>query len=260
MDRLLARLERHIGRYAVPNLILYVVGGMAVVWVLSRSHPEGIGRLVLDMDAVRRGEVWRLATFLFIPPSSSSLWVLVNLYFTWWVGSSLEKHWGAFKFNAFYFIGALATVVAAMLAGPTTNTWLDSSLFLAFATTFPDVTILLFFVLPVRVKWLGIFAALAIGAAFALGDWATRAPIMAALVNYVLFFGEHWRRVWRNRSVGVRQKARREEMRSNAPVFGQRVCAICGAREADGTDIRVCSCEKCGGQQRPLCLEHARNH
>jgi hypothetical protein len=260
MDRLLARLERRFGRYALPNLILYVVGGMAVIWLLSRSRPESIDRLVLDMDAVRRGEVWRLATFLLIPPRSSSLWVFVNLYFTWWVGSSLEKHWGAFKFNVFYFIGALATIVAAILAGPTSNTWLDSSLFLAFATTFPDVTILLFFILPIRVKWLGIFAALAIGAAFVLGDWPTRAPIIAALVNYVLFFGGHWRRVWQQRGLGVRQKARREQMRSNVPVFGRRVCAICGTREADGADIRVCTCEKCGGQPRALCLQHARNH
>ena len=260
MDRLLARLERRIGRYALPNLILYVVGGMAVIWLLSRSRPESVDRLVLDMSAVRRGEVWRLATFLLIPPRSSSLWVFVNLYFTWWVGSSLEKHWGAFKFNVFYFIGVLATIAAAVLAGPTSNTWLDSSMFLAFATTFPDVTILLFFVLPIRVKWLGILAALAIGAAFVLGDWDTRAPIVAALVNYVLFFGEHWQRVWQQRRTGVRQKARREQMRSNAPVFGQRVCAICGVREADGADIRVCSCEKCGGRPRALCLQHARTH
>jgi hypothetical protein len=260
MDRLLARLERRIGRYAIPNLILYVVGGMAVVWVLSLSRPEAIERLKLDMDAVRRGEVWRLGTFLFIPPRSSPIWVLVNLYFTWWVGSSLEQHWGSFKFNVYYFIGAIGTIAAALVAGPTSNTWLDSSLFLAFATIFPDVTILLFFILPIRVKWLGILAAVGIAFAFAVGSWGTRASIVAALVNYVLFFGGHWKQVWRHRNVAVRQKARRESLRSDVPVFGQRVCAICGAREADGTDIRVCSCEKCGGKPRALCLEHARNH
>jgi membrane associated rhomboid family serine protease len=258
MDRLLARLERKIGRYAIPNLILYVVGGMAVVWVLSLSRP--IDRLMLDMDAVRRGEVWRLVTFLFIPPRSSALWVLVNLYFTWWVGSSLEQHWGSFKFNVYYFIGAIGTIAAAVVAGAASNTWLDSSLFLAFATIFPDVSILLFFVVPVRVKWLGILAAIGVAIAFALGSWATRASIAAALFNYVLFFGGHWRDVWRHRTVAVRQKSRREHMKSTAPVFGQRTCAICGASEADGTDIRVCSCDKCGGQPRALCLEHARSH
>jgi hypothetical protein len=260
MERLLARLERRIGRYAIPNLILYVVGGMAVVWALSLSRPEGIERLMLDMSAVRRGEVWRLVTFLFIPPRASPIWVLVNLYFTWWVGSSLEQHWGSFKFNVYYFIGALGTIAAALMAGPTSNMWLDSSLFLAFATIFPDVTILLFFILPIRVKWLGILAAVGIGYAFAVGAWGTRASIIAALVNYVLFFGGHWRQVWLQRRTFVRQKARREQLRSNAPVFGQRVCAMCGAREADGADIRVCSCEKCGREPRALCLEHARNH
>ena len=260
MDRLLARLERHIGRYAIPNLIVFVVGGMAMVWVLSQSRPEFIGALTLDMGRVRQGQVWRLVTFLFIPPRSSPIWVLVNLYFTWWVGSSLEQHWGSFKFNVYYSIGALGTIAAALIAGASSNTWLDSSLFLAFATIFPDVTILLFFILPIRVKWLGIIAAGGIGLAFVLGDWGTRASIIAALSNYVLFFGGHWRQLWRQRGVAVRQRARREQLRSNTPVFGQRTCAVCGAREADGADIRVCSCEKCGGQPRSLCLEHARNH
>jgi membrane associated rhomboid family serine protease len=260
MDRLLARLERRIGRYAIPNLILYIVGVMAMVWALSQWRPYVVGRLALDTDAVRRGEVWRLVTFLLIPPQSSPIWILVNLYFTWWVGSSLEQHWGAFKFNVYYFIGALGTVAAALVIGPTSNMWLDASLFLAFATIFPDVTILLFFILPIKVKWVGVLAAVGIAFAFTGGQWDTRASIVAALVNYILFFGGHWRQVWRQRGIAVRQKARREQFRSNSPVFGQRVCAICGAREAEGADIRVCSCEKCGGQPRSLCLAHARNH
>lgn len=260
MERLLARLERRFGSYAIPNLIMYIVGGMAMVWVLSSLRPAFIGRLDLDMRAVRHGEVWRLVTFLFIPPPSSALWILINLYFTWWVGSSLEDKWGPFKFNAYYFTGALSTIIASVIAGPTTNTWLDASLFLAFATVFPDVTILLFFIVPVRVKWLGILAALGIAYAAFTGDWGVRAPIAAALVNYGLFFSEHWYAAWRGRNVVTRQKARRVELEAPAPVFGQRACAICGVREADGADIRVCSCAKCGGIQRTLCLEHARNH
>ena len=159
MEKLLARLERRFGRFAIHNLIGVIVGGMAVVWVLSLLKPEFQSRLVLDVDAVRRGQVWRLVTFLFIPPPSSPMWVLINLYFTWWVGNSLEQRWGHFKFNAYYLIGALGTVIAAVVAGPATNYWLDASLFLAFATVFPDVQILLFFVIPIRVKWLGILAA-----------------------------------------------------------------------------------------------------
>ena len=259
MDRLLARLERRIGRFAIPNLILYIVAGMGVAFLLSMTRPEVLGRLMLDMDAVRAGQVWRLFTFLFIPIGSSMIWVMLNLYFAWWVGSSLEQHWGAFKFNAYYFLGAFGTIIAALLAGPQSNTWLDASLFLAFATTFPDVQILLFFILPIRVKWLGILAALPILYFLAIGDWGTRAAIIAALGNYALFFGGHWVDVLRQRNVMVRQKARREVFKDDS-VFGKRTCAICGAREADGADIRVCSCDKCGGTARTLCLEHARSH
>jgi hypothetical protein len=272
MERLLARLERRFGRYAIPNLVGFIVGGMAIVWVLSLLTPAYQEHLALDIRAVRHGEVWRLVTFLFIPPPSSSLWILINLYFTWWVGSSLEQNWVAFKFNAYYLVGALGTIIAAVLAGPATNFWLDVSLFLAFATVFPDVKILLFFVIPIQVKWLGIVAFAWIAYSAATGGWGTRGSIVASLANYVLFFGEHWYGVYKGRTVLGRQKVRRESMRAgardpstepsggDASVFGQRQCAICGSREADGADIRVCSCDKCGGQKRTLCLEHARNH
>jgi hypothetical protein len=103
-------------------------------------------------------------------------------------------------------------------------------------------------------------AALGLGYALAVGGWGTRASIVAAMGNYLLFFGGHWWGVWKSRSIQVRQKARMTQFEAGVPVFGHRVCAICGKREADGTDIRVCSCDKCGGVTRALCLEHARNH
>jgi membrane associated rhomboid family serine protease len=260
MERLLARLERRLGRYAMPNLILLIVGGMAIVWLLGRARPEALSRLRLDIDAVRHGQIWRLVTFLFIPPSWDPIWVFVNLYFAWWIGSSLEQHWGAFKFNAYYLLGAFATIVASVVAGPTTNLWLNASVVLAFATVFPDVTILLFFVLPVRVKWLGIAGAAYMGLEAVRGSLDTRASIAAVLLNYLLFFGEHWWNALGKRKVIVQQKGRMKEFESGVPVLGLRACAICGQREADGADIRVCSCEKCGGHPRALCLEHARNH
>jgi hypothetical protein len=262
MDRLLARLERRLGRYAIPNLIVYVVGGMGLVWAMSFVRPEVYLRLMLDMEAVRRGEVWRLVTFLFLPTTSSVYWILFNLYFTWWVGSSLEEHWGTFKFNVYYLVGVLATIVAALIAGPQSNLYLDFSMVLAFAALFPDVVVYLVIV-PVRVKWLGLLTAgFIVYQAITAAHWSTRAAIIAALGNYFLFFGGHWWSTWKMRGLAARQSARRAELRSSegSSPFGQRVCAMCGAREADGADIRVCSCEKCGGQPRTLCLEHARNH
>jgi hypothetical protein len=274
MERLLARLERRFGAYAVENLILYIVGGMAIVWILAQARHEVIGRLTLDIHAVRRGELWRLVTFLFIPPDRSPFWILVNLYFTWWVGSSLEQQWGAFKFDLYVLLSVLATIAAAVIvaiipglyAAPASNVWVlgvDGSLLVALATVSPNEEILLSFVLPIRLKWVGILAAALAGYVFISSSWAGRASILAAFAVYALFFAEHWVRALQHQQVLARQSARRasfEEPSGQGRALGQRVCAICGAREADGADIRVCSCEKCGGQPRSLCLEHARNH
>ncbi len=261
MHRLRARLDRSLGRYAIPNLMTYIVVGMGILWALSNSRPEALDRLELDLYAVRHGELWRLLTFVLIPPRESPIWLLVNLYFMWWVGSSLEQHWGAFKFNVYYFANVLGALVAAFITGAASNFWLnDVSLLLAFATLFPDVEILVFFILPLKVKWIGLLSAAPMAYEFLVGGAVTRASIVASLVGYVLFFAGHWRDALRGRQVQVRQRARRADLEASAPVFGQRVCAICGAREADGVDIRVCSCDKCGGKARALCLEHARNH
>src|SRR5882757_7165859 len=110
MEQLLARLERRLGKFAVPNLTGFIIGGMAIVFVLSRFQHEFIGKLVLDFSAVQRGEVWRLVTYLFIPrdtgPSQMSvMWMLFTLYWLWFVGSTLEAEWGAFKLNVYYLIG-----------------------------------------------------------------------------------------------------------------------------------------------------------
>jgi hypothetical protein len=261
MERLLERLDRRLGKFAIPNLMAIVVVGMGIVWALSMRRPDLVSRIDLDFYAVRRGELWRLISFVLVPIPTTPMWMLVNLYFLWWVGASLEQHWGSFKFNVYYFTGVLAAVVAAYFTGHASSFWLnDASPLLAFATLFPDVEILLFFIIPIRVKWLGIVTAVLVAVAFAQAGPMTRASVAASLVSYVLFFAAHWRDVLRGRQLQVRQRARRVELEASVPVFGQRVCAICGAKEADGADIRVCSCEKCDRKQRALCLEHARNH
>jgi hypothetical protein len=268
MDRFLARLERRFGRFAIPNLTYFIVAGTALVWVLSFTKPEFVDALALDLDAVKHGQVWRLMTFLFIPPPTSPLWVLISLYAMWWIGTSVEGHWGSFKYNAFYFTGAIGTIASAHILGGASNTWLNATIFLAFGTLFPDTQILLMFIIPVKAKWLALLAAIGIAFAFMMGGWALRGAILAGVANYVLFFGNHWWGVWRGRTLRVRQAARRSEFHAaaasaSAP-FGQRVCAMCGARESDGADIRVCSCDKCAaatsGGPRALCLEHARKH
>ncbi len=265
MERLLSRLERRLGKFAIPNLTHFIVGGMALVFVLSMLRPGFTELLELDLGAVERGEVWRLVTYLFIPRSTSVFWILLSLYWTWWIGNSLDAEWGAFKFNVYYFLGMVGTTLAAFISGRSVgNLDFNLSLTFAFATLAPDYEIFLYFILRVKMKWIALLlAAVQIVEAVSQG-WPERAAIAVSFLNYFLFFGGHLIGLLRSRNVQVRQAARRTSLRTPPPAaaeaMGGRSCAICGAREEDDADIRVCSCERCGGKPRNLCLMHAKNH
>src|SRR5690242_4748602 len=171
--RWLDRLERRFGRFGIPNLIVYIVAGRGLALILSLSRPEFPGFLTLDPAAVRHGEVWRLVTYLFIPPVMTAglfggvFGALIQLYFTWMIGRILEAAWGEFRFTLYYALGGIATAgAAAILAAPATPEFLDLTMFLAFATAFPDFTVLLFFIIPVRMMWLGWLAAAWLGWTF----------------------------------------------------------------------------------------------
>jgi hypothetical protein len=272
MDRLLARLERHLGRFAIERLTTYVVGGMAIVFVLAQVRVELLDYLTLDPSRALK-EPWRFVTYLFLPKSMSMIWALFALYWTWLVGTNLENEWGAFKLNVYYLLGTVGTTAAAWITRePQANFWLNTSLFFAFATIFPEYEITLFFVLPIKVKWLGLVTLALVGFNFFEGDIGVKAAIAVALGNYLLFFAGHLRALAKGQQLRMRQSVRRAQFRSGeGPGIAdrdervrkksgtERACAICGAKQDDGADIRVCSCEKCGGP-RELCLEHARNH
>lgn len=266
MERLLARLERRIGRFAIPNLTFWIVGGMALTFVLIYAKPEALGLLVLDKSLALR-QPWRFVSYLFLPESFQLIWVIFSLYWTWLIGTNLESEWGSFKLNVYYLLGILGTTAAAWITGiPQTNIWLNTSLFFAFATIFPDYEILLFFIIPIRVKWLALLTAAGLAYFMVIGDNGMRAAIAVALVNYGLFFGGHLLALARGQRLQMKQAVRRtsfrrdREERREETKSDDRTCAICGKRQSEGADIRVCSCEKCGGTPRDLCLEHARNH
>lgn len=259
MDRLLARLERHFGRFAIPNLPAILVAGMGTMFVLQWFRPDLVPYLLFSWPAIKQGEVWRLFTYFFFPNSSSPIFIIFTLMFTWMVASALEREWGTFRFNVFYGVGALATTGVAIVFGDASNVWLNLSLFLAFATLYPNLELLLF-VIPVRAKWMALIAlGFTLYASLPIGLPEIGA-MAASLSNYILFFAGYWMDYARNRNMQVRQAARRAEMGPPVELPADRSCAICGKTQSGGADIRVCSCAKCGGTARNLCLEHARNH
>lgn len=192
----LNKLERRFGRFCVNDLMLYIVIGMAVVFAADMFFPDYAisDRLALVPQLVLQGQVWRLITFIFIPPSSSPLLVVFALYFYWFIGSQLENEWGSYKFGIFYLIGILGSIAAGFITGYAINTYLNLSLFLAFAIMFPDMQFLLFFILPIKAKYIALVDVLLNIVMFIVGGWPVRAAIIASLINIFVFFGGD---VWR---------------------------------------------------------------
>ena len=258
MERLLARLERRLGRFAIPHLPMILVAGTAIAYVMRQFRPDLADRLELDWAAVAHGEVWRLVTFLFLTSRTNPIFFVLQLMFSWMVLNALVEHWGAFRLTVFWLMGALGAVAVAWFVGVGNNSALNLSLFLAFATLFPDTQLYLI-VIPVRAKWLGLVAA----AFYAYSIFPFSVPTVVAtavaMSNYMLFFAGHWVHIARNRNVQVRQAARRADLGAAVEAPADRACALCGKTQSSGADIRVCSCERCGGP-RNLCVEHARSH
>ncbi len=189
--KLLNKLERKIGRFAVPNLMLAIVMGMFIVFIVDLTFPQISlwSYLYFDRDLVLSGQVWRLLSFIILPPQSSIIFIIFSLYFYYMIGSALENEWGSFKFNVYYFVGIVGTIIAGFISGTSVNSYLNMSLFLAFAVLYPNYEILLFFFLPIKVKYLAYLDGLYFIISLITGDWNIKAAIIASLINFFLFFG-----------------------------------------------------------------------
>jgi membrane associated rhomboid family serine protease len=157
----LSKLERRYGHWCIPNLISILVAGQIVVYAVELFVNQNITYyLSLSRSAILAGQVWRLVTFVFVPFSSGSIIsFVIGTYFTWFIGSALEGAWGDFRFNLYILLGMLGAIAACFATGYADTYCLSLSLFLAFALLYPEQQVLLFFVLPIKVKYLGLFAA-----------------------------------------------------------------------------------------------------
>lgn len=257
---LLDKLERKFGKLGIKNLMLYIVTANAAVFLLMIVDPEKTlyYKLALDPAMVMKGEVWRLITFIFIPPNSSPIWIVLVLYFSYLIGSSLEHEWGSFRFTLYYFMGIIGTIAAAFISGnPVTATYLNMSLFLAFAKIYPDYEILLFFVLPVKVKYLAWLDWTLIGWTVLTAPVSLKLAAIASVVNYFVFFGREiiFRSKTRRQSYMNRQEYRAQVPKKN--YFHK--CTVCGVTEKDNPDMEFRYCSTCEGHYE-YCLEHLKKH
>ena len=156
-------LERKLRRFAISDLMKYIVFGQAAVYLLMLIWPtvgyQLYSAIMLSRSALLRGQIWRIVTFVFAPPNSSPLFIIFALYFYYMIGTGLEARWGKVKFNLYYLIGMVAAVIACLITGYASNTYLNLSLFFAYAAMYPDVEVLLFMILPVKMKVLALIDA-----------------------------------------------------------------------------------------------------
>ena len=234
----LDRLERRLGFIAIPGLLRYVAALSALVFVLYKIDSSYLRLIDLDVNAVLQGQVWRLVTYIFIPQLGSLLpfpdWVNAAFYVLVliWMGNGIEATWGSFRLTLFYLIGMIGTTIAAFFFGAAfSNSMLFTSLFFAFARFFPDTVMYVAYVLPMKIKWMAWALAAYLLFQFLFQSMAYRAAFLAAMANYVLFFGpEIYRSAVHRKDVSERR--RRFELESRAaesePLHR---CATCGATE-----------------------------
>ena len=254
----LDRLEKLIRPVAIPNITLYLIFGQVFVYGASFVGQFDLGHIVLMPALVLKGQIWRLVTFLFFPPVT---WHPIFIAFAWYIfylmGDALEQYWGTARYNLFLLIGWFATVLAAFVTpyGLASNSFLAGSVFLAFAWLNPNFQLALFFILPVKVKWLAVIAWLGYGYSFVVGPMAVRLSVLAAVLNFLLFFGRDAILLIQNRKRQQTARMEREHLASKP----RHTCLICGKTDQTDPmeDFRYCS--KCAGTAC-YCQEHLRSH
>lgn len=192
MNNWLNKLERKYGRFGIPNLTNILVAGQILVFAIELFIDRTITAWVgLNRFFLLQGQIWRTITFVFIPFSGGSiLSVVLGIYFTWFVGTALEKEWGDFRYTLYFLLGMVGTVLACLLTGVTASTYcLSLSLLLAFAMLYPEVQVLLFFVIPIRVKYFGFFAAALWVLSFLGAPLPQKLSLLLSMANVWLFFG-----------------------------------------------------------------------
>ena len=254
----LDKLERKIGRYALSNVTIYLIAGQTIFYVMFMTGRLDRSVTWLAADSLLQGEWWRLATFLFDPPLSNPFFAFFAWYLFYLMGSALEEQWGAFRYNVYLLIGCVMTVAVAFLtpAAPVSNVFIGGSVFLAFAFLYPDFELLIFFILPVRIKWLALITWLGYGYQVLFGGWSTRLLVLASVCNFLLFFARDL--LWRIKS-GQRQMAWQSRQPSRQDSRPLHRCTVCGINDKSHPQMDFRYCPDCAGQHG-YCEAHIRDH
>lgn len=243
MNSFLNSLELRLGRFAIPGLVATLAIIQVATWVLLRFNPEFAASLILFRPLVLNGELWRLVTWVFVPGTgNNALWVLLGALLMITFSSVLDQAWGAFRVNLYVFGGMFFLILGhwffwAMPLGLT----LYTSIFLAFCCLVPNYEISLFFILPIKVKYLGMITG-GIELFSFINSPEARPTIFFSLLNFFIAFGPGFFRAIKQRGVVVQRRARFDSAKAPEGTFFHK-CANCGKTDVDDPklDFRVTS-------------------
>lgn len=277
--------EKKFGKYAIRNLSVVLVICYAIGYLIQTIVPGLLFYLTLNPYAILHGQVWRLVSWILIPPGDSNIFLtLIMLYFYCSIGTTLEKTWGTYRYNVYLFEGMLLTIAGSfllmaysylfnvdvmtslgidnyfMLSSLYFSTYyINMSIFLAFAATFPDYSVLLMFIIPIKVKWLGVIYGVILIISFLQGDVNSKFAIAASLMNFIVFFFTSRNMMHLNpKQIRRRQEFKRDVKRGSSGITKHK-CAICGRTEVDNPDLQFRFCSKCEGNYE-YCEEHLYTH
>lgn len=279
------KLEKKFGRYAIHDLMKYIIILYVLGALLYQINPGFYAAyLSLDIGQVLHGQIWRLVTFIIYPADMGGgfgiFFFAIEMYLYYMIGNSLENAWGAFRFNLYYISGILFNVIAAfilyfIMGGiyPNGLTFINRSMFFAFAAIYPNIQFLLFFVIPVKVKHLAYIYAAIIGYdVFKYVRYAFTTPytllrnaslamaisILVALLNFVIFFfaTRNYKRI--SPAARKRRRTYHKEV-DRSKTITRHKCAVCGRTEQDDENLEFRFCSKCDGNYE-YCMEHLFTH
>jgi membrane associated rhomboid family serine protease len=258
-------------RFGVPRLMLYLIIGQVVVFLLDLfTNGLASNLLYFSRTAILHGQVWRLVTFVFLPNASNPFYLLLGCYFYYWIGQMLEREWGTTKFTLFYLSGVVLSIISGMILGYASIYYINLSIFLVIATLYGEMQVLLFFVIPVKMKWMALIdVALILVAVIENvldGNWVGALMPVASFVNYFVFTWPFWSyklglaRRKRDPQVINFKKAQKQAKKQAQSTGGYRhKCAVCGITDADDPNMEFRYCSKCDGYYC-YCMNHINNH
>lgn len=277
------KLERKFGRYAIPDLTRWIIGCYIAGYLLQMLNSGILSFLCLSPGKILKGQIWRLVTWIISPPSSGNvlLFAIAILFFYYPVGTALERTWGAFRYNLYIFMGMLFTVIGAFLLyfatggqigsgiyfidGRIFNTYYISlSIVLAYAVTYPNMQIFLMFVIPIKMIWMAyVYGAIILYEIIGYirnGAWFMAVPIIASLLNFVVFFlssGKMHR--YNPKEMHRKQQFKKAVSQGQARSVTKHKCAVCGRTEKDDPSLEFRFCSRCSGNYE-YCQDHLFTH